>query len=245
MTEQGRTAGRRAVVRGATGAVGSALLRELLAAPAWAAATAVVRRSTTAFADAPGAEKLAVRVVAMDEPAALERDTAAALADLARSDVPGAGTPDVAFCTLGVGQPRKVSPAEHRRVDVDLVVAFARACRAAGVAHFSLLTSVGADAASRNRYLKVKGDVEAAVRALGFPRVSFVRPSLLVTRELRYGLQDLVTQWIVPKLSPLLPSKYHEIRVEDLARAMRLDAERGAGPEALEYPELSELLATR
>ncbi|MEO8035795.1 MAG: hypothetical protein ABI837_15265, partial [Acidobacteriota bacterium] len=109
--------------------------------------------------------------------------------------------------------------------------------KAAGVRHFSLLTSVGADASARSRYLRVKGEVEARVRALGFERTTFFQPSLLVTPEIRYGLQDRLTQAIFPRVSPLLPDRFREIRVEDLALAMRLNAERPAtaGVETLQH----------
>lgn len=221
-----------AVVLGATGAVGSALVRELLAGSRWRSVSIFVRRPTRLFDGMPGASRLSMHVVDYDQLAAavsgemvLRRD--AQLGTLA------------AFCTLGVGQPRKVSRAELHRVDVGLASAFARACRSAGVPHFSLLTAVGANAASASYYLKVKGEAEQAVRDLGFARASFFRPSLLVTRELRYGLQDRVTQALFPRLSPILPSRLHEITVEHLARAMRLNAERDGvtGDEVLEYAD--------
>lgn len=194
-----------AILTGATGAVGSNLLRELLDSPAWTRVTSLVRRPSGVVHP-----KLDERVVSMD---ALE----------------SAVTPaDAAFCTLGVGQPRKVSREEHWKVDVDYVTAFARGCKAAGVRHFSLLTSVGADSTARSRYLRVKGEVEARVRDLGFERTSFLRPSLLVTAEIRYGLQDRLTQAVFPRVSWLLPDRFREIRVEDLALAMRLNAERPA-----------------
>lgn len=98
---------------------------------------------------------------------------------------------------------------------------------------------------ARSYYLRVKGSAEAAVRAAGFPHVSVFRPGLLVTRTLRYGLQDRVAQWAVPRLTPLLPSRFHEIRVEDLARAMRRNAERppAAPVEVLHHAECAQLLA--
>lgn len=215
----------KAVVVGATGAVGSALVRELLASPHCTRVTALVRRATTMFAHAPGWEKLRLEVVD--------------LADLERATATLAAGCDAAFCTMGIGQPRKVPPEEFRRVDVDYAGAFARGARAAGVRHIALLSSVGADAASRNRYLRVKGDAEAAVAAAGIARTSLFRPSLLVTRHLRYGVQDWLSQTFVPLLAPLLPARYHQIRVEDLARAMRLNAERDgvAGTETLTYPD--------
>ena len=68
--------------------------------------------------------------------------------------------------------------------------------------------------------------------------------SFYVTREIRYGLQDRVTQALFPILAPLLPSRYHQIRVEGLGRAMRVNAERPGQPgtEILEYGQFIQLL---
>lgn len=220
----------KAVVVGATGAVGSALVRELAASPACTLVVALVRRATTVFAHAEGWEKIRIEVVDFER---LEHSTA----DVA------AGC-DAAFCTMGIGQPRKVSAEEFRRVDVEYAGAFARGARAAGVRHVTLLSSVGANAASHTRYLRTKGDAERAVIDAGIERVSLFRPSLLVTEQIRYGLQDRLSQTFVPLFAPLLPARYHQIRVEDLARAMRLNAERGGavGTEILTYPDFRRLL---
>lgn len=229
---------RHAIVLGATGAVGSALVRELLAAPGWASVTIFVRTPTTMFAGCPGIAKLSEQRMDVDH---VEGQVASELA-LRREAQLGALA---AFCTLGVGQPRKVSRAELRRVDVGIAGAFARGCRSAGVHHFSLLTAVGANPASRTFYLKVKGEIERTVSALHFERASFFRPSLLVTSTLRYGFQDRVTQAVFPRISPFLPSRFREITVEDLARAMRVNAEadRMFGAEVLEHEDFLRLTA--
>lgn len=217
------------MVIGATGAVGSALVRELLASPRCAGVTIVTRRAAGMFANAPGAAKLTQRLMDMDRLELSARESAAGC--------------EVAFCTMGIGQPRKVSREEFWKVDVEYAGAFARACKAAGVRHMSLLTSVGANPTSRAYYLRAKGSVEAAYRGLGFERLSCFRPCLLVTRETRYGLQDRLTQLLFPRVSRFLPSRFHEIRVEDLGRAMRLNAERdGSGVEVLHYAECLALL---
>ncbi|MEO8034379.1 MAG: SDR family oxidoreductase, partial [Acidobacteriota bacterium] len=96
-----------AILTGATGAVGSNLLRELLASPSWTRIVSLVRRPSGVLHP-----KLTESVVSMD---ALE------------SSVTPAGA---AFCTLGVGQPRKVSREEHWQVDVEYATAFARGCKA-------------------------------------------------------------------------------------------------------------------
>ena len=80
------------------------------------------------------------------------------------------GAHQAAVCALGVGQLSDVSDAEFVRVDKDAVIGFARACKEAGVAHFELLSSVGADA--RSLYLRTKGELCDAVVALGFQRLS-------------------------------------------------------------------------
>ena len=223
---------------GGTGAVGSALVRELLAGPRWASVSIFVRAPTTQFTGVPGASRLSEHVIDL---AQLERDVAGELTMRRDAQL---GTL-AAFCTLGIGQPSRVSAAEHRRVDVGIAGAFARACRAADVPHFCLLTAVGADASSWSRYVAVKGEIEDVVRALGFRRTSLFRPSLLVTRDIRYGLQDRVMQALFPRVSPVLPSRYHEITVSALGRAMRLDAERDGveGTEILEYAAFERLLA--
>lgn len=210
--------------------MGSVLVRELLADRACATVTILTRRAVGAFSGVPGADKLTQRVMDMDRVELQGRESAAGC--------------DAAFCTMGVGQPRKVSRREFWKVDVEYAGAFARACHAARVRHMSLLTSVGANPGSRAYYLRAKGTVEAVYRALGFERLSLFRPSLLVTREIRYGLQDWVTQLVFPRVSGMLPLRYHEIRVEDLARAMRLNAERKAvAPvEVLHYQEMRALL---
>ena len=216
----------RAIVVGATGAVGSALVRELIASPRCERVVALSRRQADALGTSP---KLAVHVVDLERLETATRELADGCA--------------VAFCTLGLGQPSRASFEEFWRVDVEYAGTFARGAAQAGAQHITLLSSVGANAASRTRYLRVKGSAEQMMERSGIPRVSLFRPSLLVTREIRYGLQDRVTQALFPIVAPLLPARYHQIRVEDLARAMRVNAERasGAGVEVLEYPDFIRL----
>jgi uncharacterized protein YbjT (DUF2867 family) len=88
--------------------------------------------------------------------------------------------PDAVICALGTTW-RKAGrdEAAFRAVDEELVLGVARAAKAAGVANFVLVSSVGADTASRALYLRVKGQVEAALRKLRFNRLDILRPGLL------------------------------------------------------------------
>lgn len=90
---------------------------------------------------------------------------------------------DVLVCALGTTIARAGSEKAFRAVDHDLVLATARAARACGIAHFVLVSSVGADSASRNFYLSVKGETEVALMKLGFERLDVVRPGLLLGKR--------------------------------------------------------------
>lgn len=153
---------------------------------------------------------------------------------------------DVAVCTLGVGEPSKVSKEDFVRIDKDAVLAFATTCREAGVEHFELLSSVGVGAQSRSFYLRTKGELEDGLRGLGFPRLSLFHPSMILTPSNRYGMSQAVTLAVWPKLRPLLLGplrRLRGVRVEDLGRAMALNVFTDAqGEEVLEWDDFAALV---
>jgi uncharacterized protein YbjT (DUF2867 family) len=127
---------------------------------------------------------------------------------------------DVAICTVGVGQPSQLSQQEFLRVDKVAPLEFASACKAAGVKHFELLGSVGASTTSRSFYLRSKGELEFALRALNFERLSLFQPSMILTPNNRYGLLQAITLRTWPLLRPLLPSRYRGIPVHVLGTSI-------------------------
>ncbi len=146
------------VVAGSTGLVGSKLVEVLIAHADIARVVCVVRKAT-----GRAHPKLEERVV----------DMASLSADAIPKDV------DDAYCALGTTIKVAGSTAAFAAVDKDAVVQFARACRAAGARQFMVVSSLGADARARNFYLRTKGEMEAAVSALGFEVVHIARPSIL------------------------------------------------------------------
>lgn len=222
----------RVVLLGATGAVGRNVLDALLADARVASVTTIGRRPVP-IADAPA--KLTQHVVDLEAPATYE----ALLAGH-----------EVAICTLGVGEPSKLTRAEVWKVDVDYVMGFARGCRAAGVERFSLMTSVAADPKARGYYLRMKGSLEAQVQSLGFRRVSLFRPSMLLTPENRYGWGQGLVLAVWPRLQWLLSGPLRPlrgIRVEDLGRAIAAESAMG-GPDGVQvytWDGFQALLAAR
>jgi uncharacterized protein YbjT (DUF2867 family) len=88
--------------------------------------------------------------------------------------------PDAVICALGTTW-RKAGEDEaaFRAVDEELVLRVARAAKDNGVSNFVLVSSAGADPVSRSFYLRVKAEVEAAVRKLRLHRLDILRPGLL------------------------------------------------------------------
>ena len=152
---------------------------------------------------------------------------------------------DTAICTLGVGQPSKVSKEEFIKIDKTAVLDFATASKKVGVKHFELLASVGINPKSRTSYLRVKGELVEELKALDFERLSIFMPSMILTPENRYDWKQGLVLKIWPLLNPLLAGglkKYRGVKVETLGVAMakNIDLEKN-GYEELTWEEFQVL----
>jgi uncharacterized protein YbjT (DUF2867 family) len=150
-----------------------------------------------------------------------------------------------AICTLGVGQPSKMSKAEFVRIDRDAVLDFASACKQAGIRHFELLSSAGASATSASFYLRTKGELEEGLKALNFERLSLFQPSMILTPTNRYGMLQAITLFTFPFLDPFLVGslrKYRGIRVDRLGAAIAMNVLQDAqGVETLQWDDFMRL----
>lgn len=91
-----------------------------------------------------------------------------------------AAKPEVVISCLGTTWAKAgKSEAAFRAVDQQLVEAVMKAARNAGATRAITVSSVGANAHSRNFYLRVKGEVEESLQAMGFDRIDVLRPGLL------------------------------------------------------------------
>ena len=147
------TSSRVALVAGATGLVGQAILSLLLADSRYSAVHVVGRR-------APDVQhpKLVVNI-------------SASLADWTCPAV------DDVFIALGTTIKVAGSRAAFKAIDGDAVVAIAS--KAKGATRLAVVSAMGASAQSGVFYNQVKGEMEDAVSALGFETLVIARPSLL------------------------------------------------------------------
>ncbi len=86
---------------------------------------------------------------------------------------------DVAISTLGTTIRQAGSWEAFRAVDVEAVLGFAAAAKAAGARQMLSVSSVGALAGARNQYLAMKGDAERGLEQIAFARLDLARPGLL------------------------------------------------------------------
>jgi uncharacterized protein YbjT (DUF2867 family) len=150
---------------------------------------------------------------------------------------------DDAFCALGATLRAAGGRDEFRTVDIDLVVDFAKAAKAAGAHSFTAVSSVAADPRSPVFYLRVKAQMEEAVRRLGFERTAMLRPSFLIgQREVNRPIERagmLATRAIGFALAGPL-RRYRAVEAEHVARTMvRIAAPGWTGFRVLEYGEFT------
>lgn len=120
------------------------------------------------------------------------------------------------ICALGTTIKVAGSRERFREVDFGIPLAAARIALGQGARHLLLVSSIGASARSRNFYLRVKGELEDALRGLGFRGVTIVRPSLLLgeRKEFRLGEE------IFKRLAFLPLGRYRPIHARDVAAAL-------------------------
>jgi len=198
------------MVAGATGLVGGFLVKALLEAPDYSRVYTLTRRLFGK--DHP---KLANRVVIFER-------MADQLKGLVAQD---------AFCCIGTTIKDAGSQEAFRAADVDAVLLFARAARAAQATRFVVVSSVGANSKSNKFYLRTKGEMEEAVSDLGFASVDILQPSLLLGPRQTFRLAETAGQILAPLVNPLLTGSreaYRAVPAETVAKAMVGAARRGA-----------------
>lgn len=92
--------------------------------------------------------------------------------------------PSIFFSALGTTRAQAGSFDNQRKVDYDLNLALAKAAKDSGVQVYVLISSAGTSKTSLFPYGKMKGELEEAVKSLGFKHTVILRPGLLVgTRQ--------------------------------------------------------------
>ncbi|PWR20012.1 NAD(P)H-binding protein [Zavarzinia compransoris] len=189
----------RLLVLGATGAVGRAVVARALADPRFAIVTAPTRRAL------PPHDRLANPLIELTAATGAEPFWPA----------------DAVISALGTTQKQAGGRAAFHRIDHDLVLESARHARAGGAAALGFVSSVGASAASPSFYLRTKGAVEAGLRALTYPSLTIVRPSMIdAGRRERPRPGEELGAAVFRLLAPVIPRRYRAVTPDAIAAAL-------------------------
>jgi uncharacterized protein YbjT (DUF2867 family) len=214
-----------AVVVGATGLVGSHLVRQLLDDARFASVVTLGRRPTGVVH-----RRLREHVVDFDAPDSLS----------------GLVAGDVLFSALGTTLRAAGSQEAQHRVDHGYQYLVAQAARRSGVPAYVLVSAAGASPRAWLFYSRMKGELERDVEALAFPRTRILRPGLLdgERRERRAG--ERLALRVLRPLGPALPAALRPIPAAAVARAAIAAAlDPAAGTLRYEARELFRLGAER
>lgn len=147
------------------------------------------------------------------------------------------------FCAVGTTQKKvKGNKEAYRKIDFDIPVKAARFCKETGCDNFLIVSSVGANAESKNFYLQLKGEVEDEIRKMNLKIVSVFRPSILLGNRKEPRPGERFGQIAMQTFSFILINnlrKYKPIPANEVATAMiSASKQRKLGFSIYEYDEM-------
>lgn len=193
---------RNALIAGATGLVGSSLLKQLLAEDQYEKIVIITRKPLEIIHP-----KLVQKQIDFNTIESLKLDFLV-------EDV---------FCALGTTIKTAGSQDAFYKVDFTYVVNLGKWCAANSVKRFLIVSAMGASAKSGIFYNRVKGEMEVAVSQLNIPQRQIFRPSLLMGNRMEKRGGEKIAQVVMGSLGflfagPLL--KYKGIHADVVAGAM-------------------------
>ena len=188
------------VLLGASGLVGSNVLTELLAHDQVGQITILVRNS-----------------LQLTHPKLTQVRTD--FTDLSALD--SIGSVDALFCCIGTTRKKTPDLVQYKAIDYGITMAVATYAKAHGCKQIHLVSSVGANSKASNFYLKIKGEVEEGIQALGVERCFIYRPSMLIGARNESRPAEKLGQLLTPIFDVFtFGGQYHSIRATNLAQCM-------------------------
>lgn len=188
----------RVLLTGATGLIGGHLLRMLIEAPQVSHITAATRRLLPAMNKVtnPHDPQLSDALTQLTEPL------------------------DTVFCCLGTTMKEAGSKEAFVLADYTLVVDTAITAQRLGAKHMLVVSAIGANSKSPFFYNRVKGEMEEALIAQDWPRLTIARPSML----LGHRESQRFNESLFAPLFKIMPGKWKSIEARDVAKAMLREA---------------------
>jgi uncharacterized protein YbjT (DUF2867 family) len=193
---------KKAIIVGATGLIGSRLLKILLANHTYGEVL-VIGRKKIRTKDT----KLTQLVVEFEH---LDHYAASI-------------TGDVLFCCIGTTRHQTPDKAEYRKIDHDYPLALAEIAVRNGIEQYHLVSAIGANAKSSRFYPRIKGETEEDIKNTGLKSLHIYQPSILIGRRKKIRLLESLAIAVITIVSPVLIGslrKYRAIKATTVAAAM-------------------------
>ena len=192
----------KAIIIGASGLIGSELIKQVISCEEFREIVLITRRPLNLYN-----KKIRQIVIDFDH----------------ISDISDEISGDIIFSCLGSTRSKTPDLAEYRKIEFDYTLNIARIGLSNHVKQFHYVSSLGANSSSSNSYLKLKGEVENALKTLPYYGLHIYQPSYLTGKRdenrladrLMHPFMGLIDKLLVGKLN-----KYKSIRAETVAAAM-------------------------
>jgi uncharacterized protein YbjT (DUF2867 family) len=193
---------KRVLVAGATGLIGSELIKLLLVNPHIGQVVAISRSQFKSHHP-----KLKHLIISFEE---LEKIV---------DEFYG----DSIFCCLGSTIKKTPDLQDYKRVDHDYPIKLAELSQQCDVSQFHLVSALGANPQSRQFYLRMKGETEQAIKKIFNKSLHIYQPALLTGNRLEERRFEKTFIFMMKVLNPFLVGglkKYRSIKAATVAKAM-------------------------
>ncbi|MEP4079045.1 NAD-dependent epimerase/dehydratase family protein [Haloferula sp.] len=209
LTEPSRkdeTMGRKALIAGATGAIGSVLIELLNRSDQYSEIHCIGRREPPI-----SGEKIKSHIISYDE--------------LDQLSLPQ--PIDDVFCAIGTTIKTAGSVERFKKVDRDYVFQVGKLAQRLKARTCSVVSAIGAKADSSNYYNQTKGEAEELLQSLGLRSLRIFRPSMLHGTRDELRMKEAIGFAVLTIMTPVLQGpwkKYRAISIAQVAKAMHESA---------------------
>lgn len=197
---------KKAIVIGATGMVGTQLIKQLIENETYSEIVSLVRRSSGITHP-----KLKEQIINFDEP----------------ENWSNVVTGDVLFSTLGTTLAQAKNKEAQFEVDFTYQFTVAKIAAKNGVSNYVLISSAGSNSNSIVFYTSMKGKLEDAVKRLPFNVISIIRPGQLAGDRTEKRTSEKIGLSVMHFINKLgMMKRYKPICAHKVARAMINAAEK-------------------
>lgn len=152
---------------------------------------------------------------------------------------------DDLFICLGTTRRKAGSVKRMEEIDRDLPYRIAKAALGNGVNNIAVVSSIGANAGSKNYYYRIKGEMEDRINTLEFTRKLILRPSILLGKRKETRILESAGRGLMSVFGFTMKGKnrrYRGIKATDVALAMVREINNVNGKEVYESDELMDVV---